>query len=235
MFRRLVILTVILIVSLVAVAVLGLHALTKWQQGLAGARLGEFARTAEAIRADVSQTLDVFLQQEEARSYSDYLYYHVAGGAGGRGLNLRSPLGGRLDHGLAYGHFQIEADGTILTPNDDILQHEGASAFNQAIEQASEEVRSEVKNEVLSQLQAESSRADLDMPAQDLSDSQALWENLQQQQAAPALSVQRRVAKEMPKAKALPIDSLNKRSQQTQFVQQDRNLVMSNTMAAEDQ
>jgi len=90
-----------------------------------GARLGEFAAVAEQIRQDVKHKLDEFIEREQNRPYTDYLYYHVPENVISSQQQmpiLRSPLAGRLEHGLAYGNFQIEPGGSITTPNDDIEQ-----------------------------------------------------------------------------------------------------------------
>jgi len=89
-----------------------------------GARRGDFADVAEQIRQDVNRKLDEFMEKEEGRAYTDYQYYYVPDnviGAQQQMPVLRSPLAGRLEHGLAYGQFQIEPDGSIITPNDSLL------------------------------------------------------------------------------------------------------------------
>jgi len=124
MYRRLIILSVIIATALGGLAFLGYHATEKWAEGLKLARLGEFAEVAEQIRQDVKRKLDEFIGAEENRRYTEYQYYYADD-------NIRpgqqeipvftSPLSGQLEHGLAYGHFQIEIDGTVLTPNDYIV------------------------------------------------------------------------------------------------------------------
>ena len=105
MYRRLIILSVIIISALCGLSVLGYHAVEKWSEGLEGARLGEFAGVAEQIREDVKRKLDEFMQTEQNRPYTDYSYYHVP-----EYVNpvqqqeqiplLRSPLAGELDKAL---------------------------------------------------------------------------------------------------------------------------------------
>jgi signal transduction histidine kinase len=99
---------------------------------MAGRRLGEFAAVAEQIRQDVKRNLDDFMQTEQNRPYTDYQRYHVPQNVASsrqQGSLVPSPLGGRLDNGLAYGSFQIEPDGNIITPNDGLEQRpEAASA-----------------------------------------------------------------------------------------------------------
>ena len=65
MYRRLIILSVIILFALCGLTMLGYHAIEKWAQGLEGARLGEFAGVAEQIREDVKRKLDEFMQTGE--------------------------------------------------------------------------------------------------------------------------------------------------------------------------
>ncbi len=125
MYRRLVILSVIIFAAVSGLIGLGYHSIRIRAQGMEGTRLGEFAAVAEQVRQDVKRKLDEFMQAEQSRAYTDYQYYYVPENVapGQQQMPvLRSPLGGRLDHGLAYGNFQIEPDGTVTTPNDQIEQ-----------------------------------------------------------------------------------------------------------------
>jgi len=119
-YRRLVILSGVLVAALCGLAWLGYHSIEMWAQGIAAVRRAEFAEVAEQIREDVKRKLDEFIQREQNRPYTDYQYYYVPADAVASQRQwsvIRSPLAGRLDHGLAYGHFQIEPDGTIISPN----------------------------------------------------------------------------------------------------------------------
>jgi len=104
---------------LCGLAWLGYRSIEIRAQGLEGARLGEFAAVAEQIRQDVKHKLDEFMQTEQNRPYTDYQYYYVpeyvAPGQQQMPL-LRSPLAGRLENDFAYGNFQVESDGRIVTP-----------------------------------------------------------------------------------------------------------------------
>ena len=124
MYKRLIILSVIIIAALCGLVWLGYHSVQMWAQGMEGARRGDFADVAEQIRQDVNRKLDEFVEKEEGRAYTDYQYYYVPDnviGAQQQMPVLRSPLAGKLEHGLAYGQFQIEPDGSIITPNDSLL------------------------------------------------------------------------------------------------------------------
>ena len=135
MYKRLVVLSAIILAALCGLASLGYHSVRIWASGMEGTRLGEFAAVAEQIRQDVSRKLDEFVQREQSRPYTDYQYYYVPDNviaAQERRMPLlRSPLAGKLQEGLAYGQFQIEPDGTIITPNDGIQAAEGADRDNE--------------------------------------------------------------------------------------------------------
>ena len=119
MYRRLAILTVIIVAALAALSLLGHHAVTKWAQGLEGIRQGEFAEVAEQIRGDVKRKFDEFVEAEEQRSYTDYLPYYVPENVVTAQQELpvlQSPLSNQYSNGFAYGYFQVEPDGRIVTP-----------------------------------------------------------------------------------------------------------------------
>jgi signal transduction histidine kinase len=106
---------------------MGYHSIRIRAQGMEGTRLGEFAAVAEQIRQDVTRTLDEFMQAEQNRPYTDYQYYYVPENVAPNQQQmpvLRSPLAGSLEQGLAYGNFQIEPDGSVITPNDNIGQRQ---------------------------------------------------------------------------------------------------------------
>jgi len=127
MYKWLIILSVIILAALCGLAWMGYHSIRIRAQGLEGARLGEFAAVAEQIRRDVTRKLDEFMQTEQNRPYTDYQYYYVPENiAPGQQQMpvLRSPLAGRLEQGLAYGNFQIEPDGSVITPNDNVDQRQ---------------------------------------------------------------------------------------------------------------
>jgi signal transduction histidine kinase len=119
MYRRLVILTIIIVAALSALSVLGHHAVAKWAQGLEGVRLGEFAEVAEHIREDVKRKLDEFMAVEQQRKYTDYLYYYVPDNIVTTPEQLpllRSPLSEEFSNGFAHGYFQVEPGGRVVTP-----------------------------------------------------------------------------------------------------------------------
>ena len=115
--------SVIILAALCGLVWLGYHSIQIWSQGMEGTRIVEFAEVAEQIRQDVIYKLDEFMQTEQNRPYTDYKYYYVpedvARGQIDQGTMpiVRSPLAGKLEHGLAFYNFQIEPDGNIFTPN----------------------------------------------------------------------------------------------------------------------
>ena len=60
MYKRLIILSVIILAALCAFFWMGYHSIAIRAQGMEGARLGEFAAVAEQIRLDVKRKLDDF-------------------------------------------------------------------------------------------------------------------------------------------------------------------------------
>ena len=129
MYTRLFILSAIIVAALCGLSWLGYRAIEIRAQGLEGTRLGEFAEVAEQIRQDVKRELDEFIAREQQRPWTDYQYYYVPENvAGDQSLGaqplggqqqmplLRSPLGSQLYNGLAYGNFQVEPGGNIVTP-----------------------------------------------------------------------------------------------------------------------
>ena len=134
MYTRLIILSGIILAALCGFVWLGHHSIQIWAQGMEGARLGEFASVAEQIRQDVKAKLDDFIRREQSRPYTDYLSYYVAESVAADQQQvpvLRSPLNGVLENDLAYGNFQIEPDGIITTPNDDIAPIAGGVNFRE--------------------------------------------------------------------------------------------------------
>ncbi|MBN2272400.1 MAG: HAMP domain-containing histidine kinase [Sedimentisphaerales bacterium] len=123
MYKRLIILSAIILAALCGLAWLGYHSIGIWAAGMEGTRLGEFAAVAEQVRQDINRKLDEFIAVEQSRPYTEYQNYYVPDNtvAGQRQMPvLRSPLAGTLGQGLAYGQFQINPSGGIITPNDEI-------------------------------------------------------------------------------------------------------------------
>jgi signal transduction histidine kinase len=78
MYRRLVILSLIIVFALCGLSWLGYRAISMWIQGIEGTRISEFSNAAEEIRLDVKNKLDAFMGQEQNRPYTDYQYYTIS-------------------------------------------------------------------------------------------------------------------------------------------------------------
>ena len=127
MYKRLCLISVIIFICLCGLCALGFHAINLHAKGLSNLRSAEFTAVAEQIRLDVKRKLDDFIQTEQKRTYTDYQYYYIPQASNQIQALLRSPLGDKLDHGLAYGHFQIQPDGAIIAPFYNAAQPENAS------------------------------------------------------------------------------------------------------------
>ncbi len=161
MIKRLFLLTGVILTGLALMAILAHQALNHWQRGLTGQRLGQFAEVAEQIRNDVNHKLNDFLTTEQNRPYSDYLNYYVPTqnkAVQQQALVVRSPLVGQMNDGLAYGYFQILHDGTILTPNDDIVSQFGNNSANIAVLSQTTELRQSIRSELLPILNVQDAR-----------------------------------------------------------------------------
>jgi len=120
MNRRFAALAVVLLVAFAGLSWLGYRAIEIHARGLAGMRMGEFVAVADQIRQDVKRKLDQFIQTEQERPYTDYQPYYVptnqAPNQQRAQITLRSPLENAFEQGLAAGYFQIDSDGTVVTP-----------------------------------------------------------------------------------------------------------------------
>ena len=133
MYRKLLILSLVILVAMGGLSWLGYRAIELQQDGLKmqedglqmqadgleTKRAGEFTTVAELIRRDVKQKLDRFLDKEEKRDYAEYQQYYVREDVVATNAALpifESPLNDSLEQGLAYGHFQINSEGKIITP-----------------------------------------------------------------------------------------------------------------------
>ncbi len=116
MYRRLILVSVIIFLGLCGLCALGYYSIGLHAEGLAARRANEFVAVAEQIRLDVKNKLDTFIQAEQDRSYTDYQYFYVPVSINDISALVRSPLAESMEQGLAYGHFQIDSVGTIESP-----------------------------------------------------------------------------------------------------------------------
>lgn len=126
MYKRLIILSVIIFGALLGMVALGFFAVEKWAEGIEGKRIGEFAEVAEQVRGDVKRKLDEFIRAEDNRPYTHYQFYYVPDDAFSDAQQqvslVRSPLAGIMENDFAYGYFQIDPEGNITTPNDELME-----------------------------------------------------------------------------------------------------------------
>lgn len=226
MHKRLFILSAIILAALIALTCLGYHAVAKWAQGLEGARLGEFAEVAEQIRQDVKRKLDEFVQIEQERPYTDYLYSYVPDSViGGEQPMpvLRSPLAGQMANSIAYGYFQVEPDNEIVTPyyRNDQIDRADASELARDVQRHLYNVGQNVLPVIEAQRELLAQASSLPAEAQEGGairepDVDSLGEKNQKFKVAPSRS------------KAYMIESLQQQAQKSQVVTQERAVAASN-------
>jgi len=231
MYRRLVILSVIIVTALTGLAWLGYHSIRIRAKGMEGARIGEFAAAAEQIRQDVKRKLDEFMQREQNRPYTDYQYYYVAENVapGQRQMPvLRSPLAGQLYNDLAYGNFQIEPDGKIVTP---YYREETQSAEKDKFFSEVKLHADNIKRNLLPVLASTSGVFRL--PSNNLGiagkEQGKLDGVLKAGMGKEKAGGKQALKGEVSRAKEYSIESLKQDSKQTQVLEQPRSVVASNT------
>lgn len=125
MYRRLLIVSALIFTALLAFSVLGYHSISLHADKMQAERSIAFSEVAEHIRIDVKKKLDDFRKKEQQRPYTDYQYFYapavINNGYNNDGnVLIPSPLAKAntvtMTHGMAYGYFQIEPDGTIVLP-----------------------------------------------------------------------------------------------------------------------
>jgi len=229
-YRRLVILSVIVLMALVGLACLGYHAVAKWAQGLEGARLGEFAEVAEQIRQDVKRKLDEFIQTEQDRPYTDYLYYFVPDNVVGNEQSmprLRSPLADQFTNSFAYGYFQIAPDDEIVTPYSQSESTEQADSHELAseLQQHLRNVKQNVLPIVDARRQALARASSAPEVLQEGGTTQDLYLNASDKEEPDPTQ---QVKGQTPRSKAYAIESLQQQAQASRIVTQGRSVVASN-------
>jgi len=166
MYRRLAILSGIILAAMLGMSWLGYHSVTIWEKGLKGARLGEFAQAAEQVRRDVKRKLDEFMTRERSRPYTDYQYYYIPFNTAPnqQPTLLVSPLKDKLSNGMAYGYFQIEPGGRITTPYFDASTP--ASAQEDVTEAEARRYVAQLRTDVLPSIKISSRTLSIPVSAQ---------------------------------------------------------------------
>jgi len=217
MYKRLIILSTIILVALCGLAWMGYHSIRIRAQGMEGARLGEFAAVAEQVRQDVTRRLDEFMQTEQSRPYTDYQYYFVPENvAPGRQQMpvLRSPLAGRLEQGLAYGNFQIEPDGSVITPNDNVNQRQDLTESDNELFADAISNRKNIENNLL--------------PALSGTTPGSLKMNFY---SGKSIAPPKESGRKDKSSQSYPIESLQSKDQKTQVIEQRRAVFEQNVLS----
>ena len=231
MYKRLIILSTIILAALCGLAWLGYHSIRIWAAGMEGTRLGEFAAVAEQVRQDINRKLDEFIAAEQGRPYTEYQNYYVPDNtvAGQQQMPvLRSPLAGTLGQGLAYGQFQINPNGGIITPNDDIRAMSDSDQAGDLLAQVDLNIKNVRDNllPALSSIEASSLKMGSDAKEDAQLKEQQVHELVQ---AAANEGGQKQVAQgKAPqefRGKNLSIESFQNPDQQAQVINRSRALV----------
>ena len=238
MYKRLIILSAIIFAAVCGLIGLGYHSIRIWAQGMEGTRIGEFAEVAEQISQDVKRNFDEFMAQEQNRPYTDYQYYYVPDNAatGRQQMTvLRSPLAGKLEHGLAYGHFQIQPDNEITTPIINIEQQsETALKRDEALLAKALANTVNVRNNLFLALSDNAPNTPNLSVGKEVAqlqkeETKTFAETILTQKA-PAQSKLRKdaIARSDRAQKSYPIESFQNLDQEAQIIRQPRALVTSN-------
>lgn len=223
MYKRLTIVSVIIVSAMFGLTWLGYHSILIRAQGMQGTRLGEFAEVAEQIRQDVKRKLDEFMQTEQSRPYTDYQYYYVPENVAPnqqRVQLLRSPLGSSIENNLAYGNFQIESDGRIVTP---YFQTDKAIEDTKLSRQTNIHI-SNIKQNLLPVLNGSAGVLKLDFLAEDIAAKPSQSPAIVTNKKEVPISIKSKTAR----GKEYSIKSLENKFQQDQIVTQKRQFVTDN-------
>ncbi|MGD8786832.1 MAG: HAMP domain-containing sensor histidine kinase [Phycisphaerales bacterium] len=235
MYKRLVILSLIIIAALCGLVWMGYRSIEIRAQGMEGSRLGEFAEVAEQVRRDVTRKLDEFVRTEQERPYTDYQYYYVPEDVTPtqRVTLLRSPLGDSLDNDFAYGNFQIEPDGSIVTP----YYLPGQTQENQqgGLVQEAENNINNIRLNLMPVLgrSADITKFDEKLAAKDIDVGQR-DEISPAETKGKAASQGRQTKGQSARAGEYQIESLRAESQKEQVLKQIRSVVASNTARSQE-
>lgn len=130
MYKRLWILSFVIVAALAAFYVMGMHSINIHENGLRAQRQAGFLEVAENIRIDVNRKFNEFIRSEQAVPYTYYQHFYIPIASNQADALLVSPLADKFDNGLARGYFQIEPDGSLTSPYQSSSQR-GTPAGNQ--------------------------------------------------------------------------------------------------------
>ncbi|TFG47300.1 MAG: hypothetical protein E4H40_06705, partial [Candidatus Brocadiia bacterium] len=154
MYKRLIILSVVIILALTGLAGLGYHSMMIRVQVMEAKRAAELGAVAESVRRDIMKKLDNFMEQEQNRPYTYYQYFSFAQNTFQTPQNQsqafqRSPLACKVENEFAVGNFQLDTLGNIITANDSILEIEGSNEYNNNIDIRNTKNKENIKNNLL--------------------------------------------------------------------------------------
>ncbi|UCD29799.1 MAG: hypothetical protein JSV03_04770, partial [Planctomycetota bacterium] len=239
MYRRLIILSVIVFTTVCGLIGLGYHSIRIWAQGMQGTRIGEFAEVAEQISRDVKRNFDEFMTQEQNRPYTDYQYYSVPDNAAANQSQMavvRSPLAGKLEHGLAYGHFQIQPDNEVTTPIINIEEQQAQTVIRRDEELLAKALENtlNIKNNLFLALSDNTPSAPNLSVGKEVvqvqkEETKTSPETILTQQAPVQSKLSKdAIARSERAQKSYPIESFQNLDQEAQIIQQPRALVTYN-------
>lgn len=239
MYKRLTLLSVIIFAAVCGLIGLGYHSIRIWAQGMEGTRIGEFAEVAEQISQDVKHNFDEFMTLEQNRPYTDYQYYYVPDNVVEDQQQiavLRSPLAGKLEHGLAYGYFQIQPDKKITTPiiNTEEQQAETEVKRDQALFDKALANTLNIKNNLFSALSDSAPNAVNSSIVEEVArpqkeETKTPTEMISTQKAAVQSKLSKDASAPRDRAqKSYPIESFQNPEQESQIIKQSRALVTYN-------
>ncbi|MHC4744095.1 MAG: sensor histidine kinase [Planctomycetota bacterium] len=229
MYKRLVILSAIILAGLCGLVLLGYHSVQIWARGMEGERLGQFVEVAEDIKKDVNRKMDEFMAREESRPYTEYQNYYVPDNTvtvQQQAPILRSPLAGRLGEGLAYGQFQIDSRGAIITPNTGVQLADNFEQVGDLIARNDKNIDNVRYNLLPALTKDNSSYAEMGRDLTEVSslvDKEVLYKQVQ---AIANEGAQKRSSKSKPikgsRRQSFPIESFQNPQQKTQIVNRSR-------------
>ncbi len=243
MYKWLAILSVIILTALCGITWLGYHSIQIWAQGIEGTRIGEFAEVAEQIRKDVNRKLDVFMEQEQNRPYTDYQYYYLPDDVitGRQQMAFeRSPLAGQLEHGLAYYNFQIQPDGNITTPNVFFQEQQTEMALDRDESLYAEAILN-IKNvednllPVLNEVASDPYKLDYKLKAESLERDRSVMPKESEQfgKKTARKEAVKDSKSQSERTQNYPIESLKITDEKAQVIRQSREFIASNQMQSQ--
>ena len=226
MYRRLWLVSAVILVALGTLCVLGVYAINIHADGLQAQRDAGFLEVAENIRVDVNRKLDEFIRLEQQRPYTHYQHFYVPVASNQAAALVTSPLADKFENGIATGYFQIEPDGTIINPHHDPAGQQKKPAFLAAYNE-------NIKKNLLPLFNGKPGADKYEMAqevvvADEVENKKGIAQDSEQQQVLAKGAKSR--------SQSYKIESLQKRQQRTQVLNKSRRNVefnLDNTMVTQ--